>query len=87
MLATERDGRTAAGLSADMFGTSEHTVTVRAEMSRLRRIVGGLVLRRPYRFADWVDVVVRYPVVLEDVLPASTAPAVRRLRARHAVVS
>lgn len=83
ILATERDGRTAAGLSADMFGTPDHTVTVRAEMSRLRRIVGGLVLRRPYRFADWVDVDIRYPAVPEDVLPASTAPAIRRLRARR----
>lgn len=82
ILATASDGRTAAGLSADMFGTPEHTVTVRAETSRLRRIVGGLLLQRPYRFAGWVDVRVRYPAAAEDLLPASTAPAVCRIRAR-----
>jgi hypothetical protein len=80
ILATARDGRTAAELSADMFGAPEHTVTVRAETSRLRRIVGGLLIQRPYRFADWVDVRVRYPAAAEDILPSSTAPAVRRVR-------
>ena len=80
ILATARDGRTAAELSADMFGAPEHTVTVRAETSRLRRTVGGLLLQRPYRFADWVDVRVRYPAAAEDILPSSTAPAVRRVR-------
>ena len=71
--------RTALEL-ADMFGAPEHSVTVRAETSRLRRTVGGLLLQRPYRFADWVDVRVHYPVVAEDILPASTAPAVRDIR-------
>ncbi len=83
ILATARDGRSAAGLSADMFGAPEHTVTVRAETSRLRRIVGGPLLQRPYRFAGWVDVRVRYPAAAEDILPASTAPAVRDIRARR----
>ena len=55
-------------------------MTVRAETSRLRRIVGGLLIQRPYRFADWVDVRVRYPAAAEDILPSSTAPAVRRVR-------
>ena len=73
--------------SADMFGAPEHTVTVRAETSRLRRIVGGLLLHRPYRFADWVDVRVRYPAAPEDILPASTAPAVRHIRACRTVTA
>ena len=85
ILATARDGRTAAELSADMFGTPDHTVTVRAETSRLRRIVGGLLLQRPYRFADWVNARVHYPAASEDILPASTAPAVRHIRARPGV--
>jgi hypothetical protein len=85
ILATARDGRTSAELSADMFGAPEHTVTVRAETSRLRRIVGGLLLQRPYRFADWVTVRVHYPGAPEDILPASTAPAVRHIRARRTV--
>lgn len=80
ILATARDGRTAAQLSAGLFGEPEHTVAVRAEMSRLRRIVGGLLLQRPYRFADWVDVRVRYPAAGEDLLPGSAAPAVAAIR-------
>ena len=80
ILATARSGRTASELSCDLFGTADHVVSVRAEASRLRRIVGGLLLQRPYRFADWVDVQVRYPPDGEDLLPASTAPAIRALR-------
>lgn len=80
ILATARSGRTASELSCDLFGTAEHVASVRAEASRLRRIVGGLLLQRPYRFADWVDVQVRYPSDPEDLLPASTAPAIRALR-------
>lgn len=59
-------------------------MTVRAETSRLRRIVGGLLLQRPYRLADWVDVRVRFPAAGEDILPASTAAAVRDIRTQHA---
>jgi hypothetical protein len=81
ILATAPDGRTAAELSTAMFGAPGHAVTVRAETSRLRRIVGGLLLQRPYRFAGWVNVRVRYPAAAEDILPASTAPAVRDIRA------
>lgn len=81
VLATAPGGRTAAELSCDLFGTSGHTVAVRAEASRLRRIVGGLLLQRPYRFAGWTAVQVRYPAAPADLLPSSAAPAVRRLRA------
>jgi hypothetical protein len=83
ILATARDGRTAAELSRDVFGTPEHTVAIRAETSRLRKIMGGLLLQRPYRLADWADVRVRYPATPGDILPASTAPAVRTLRTRQ----
>jgi hypothetical protein len=37
-----------------LFGDDEHCVTVRAEMSRLRRAVGGLVTTNPYRLTDGV---------------------------------
>lgn len=40
VLACHREGRSAAQLSLDLFGDSERTVTVRAEMSRLRRQLG-----------------------------------------------
>jgi hypothetical protein len=44
-------GLTAAQLSTALFGDGDHLVTARAEVSRLRRAVGGLVLTNPYRLA------------------------------------
>ena len=49
-----RPGLTAAALSTALFGDGEHCVTVRAEVSRLRKVVGGLVTTNPYRLADGV---------------------------------
>jgi hypothetical protein len=68
-------GMDAGALSAALYGDREHLVTVRAEMSRLRRTLGGLLLARPYRIAPEVD------VALTDlgVLRSSTAPGIRRL--------
>ena len=77
VLASHRDGRSAAELSADLFGDAGRTVTVRAEMSRLRRHFGGILGAKPYRFADDVEVVVRRPPTPEAVLPHSLAPAIR----------
>ncbi len=37
------DGLSAAALSRSLFGDDEHLVTVRAEVSRLRRVVGAIV--------------------------------------------
>ncbi|WP_395293942.1 GAF domain-containing protein [Kitasatospora hibisci] len=81
LLAVERDGRSAAQLADALFGDPGRTVTVRAELSRLRRHLGGLLAHRPYRFADSVLVTVLGPEDPYDLLPASSAPAVRRLRA------
>ncbi|GAA1385760.1 GAF domain-containing protein [Kitasatospora putterlickiae] len=81
LLATERDGLSAAQLADALFGDPARTVTVRAELSRLRRYLGGLLAHRPYRFADSVLVTVAGPEDPYDLLPASSAPAVRRLRA------
>jgi hypothetical protein len=47
-------GLSAAALSTALFGDEEHLVTVRAEVSRLRRVVGGLVGTAPYRLTDGV---------------------------------
>jgi hypothetical protein len=47
-------GQTAAQLSTALFGDQEHCVTVRAEVSRLRKVIGGLVTTNPYRLADGV---------------------------------
>ncbi|MFP5253630.1 MAG: GAF domain-containing protein [Actinomycetes bacterium] len=44
-----RGGLSAAQLSRAIFGDDAHQVTVRAEVSRLRRTVGALVAAAPYR--------------------------------------
>ncbi len=51
------DGLGAADLSRALFGDDEHRVTVRAEVSRLRRVVGALVGTGPYRVVDGVRLV------------------------------
>lgn len=56
-----RAGLTAAQLSTALFGDDEHRVTVRAEVSRLRRVIGGLVCTHPYRLADGVALTVVGP--------------------------
>lgn len=55
-LARHRSGVTAAQMSTHLFGVDDRTVTVRAEMSRLRKRFGGLLMAGPYRFADGVEV-------------------------------
>lgn len=76
VLAVRRGGRTAAQLAADVFGDATRTVTVRAEMSRVRRHLAGVLAHRPYRFREEVEVEVRGPLDPADLLPHSTAPAV-----------
>jgi len=80
VLAAHPSGRTASQLSEDLFGDPGRTVTVRAELSRLRRHLGGVLDHRPYRFADHIDLVVERPADPSQLLPASAAPAVRALR-------
>ncbi|WP_225825202.1 GAF domain-containing protein [Streptomyces naphthomycinicus] len=80
LLAEHRTGRGAAGLAEDLFGDPSRTVTVRAEMSRIRRYLGELLQHRPYRFCDDTEVEVLLPEDLRDLLPQSTAPAVARKR-------
>ncbi|WP_354642748.1 GAF domain-containing protein [Kitasatospora camelliae] len=81
LLAVRREGLSAAGLAEAVFGDAARTVTVRAEFSRLRRHLGGLLAHRPYRLADSAEVSVEGPADPYDLLPGSTAPAVRELRA------
>jgi hypothetical protein len=64
-----RPGMTAAQLSTALFGDEEHCVTVRAEVSRLRRVIGGLVATNPYRLADGV----RLSVVPRELLHGAAA--------------
>ncbi|MFD9885963.1 GAF domain-containing protein [Streptomyces alboflavus] len=81
LLAVHRSGRTAAGLAADLFGDPARTVTVRAELSRVRRYLGGLLAHRPYRFHEDTDVQLLLPEDPSRLLPHSLAPAVLRARA------
>ncbi|MBQ7808349.1 MAG: helix-turn-helix domain-containing protein, partial [Rhodococcus sp.] len=57
------EGLTASQLASQLFGDPRKTVTVRAEMSRLRKRLAGILLAQPYRFDPAVRV--------------KTAPAVR----------
>ncbi|MFG2774389.1 GAF domain-containing protein [Streptomyces sp. NPDC048350] len=80
VLALHRDGRTAAELAEDVFGDRTRTVTVRAEMSRIRRNLASVLAHRPYRFSEEVEVSIVSPDHPADLLPHSTAPAVRSAR-------
>ncbi|WP_030766149.1 GAF domain-containing protein [Streptomyces sp. NRRL F-2664] len=80
LLAESPRGRSAAELSADLFGDPARTVTVRAELSRVRRHFGGVLTHRPYRFAEDVEVELIRPEDPAALLPHSTAPAVVRAR-------
>lgn len=79
-LALHREGRTAAELAEDVFGDATRTVTVRAEISRMRRHLAEVLAHRPYRFREGVGVEIVHPDEPADLLPRSTAPVVLRAR-------
>ncbi|BAJ31356.1 MULTISPECIES: GAF domain-containing protein [Kitasatospora] len=81
LLALHRDGLSAAQLADALFADPARTVTVRAELSRLRRHLGALLEARPYRLANCAGVVVLGPDEPHDLLPGSLSPTVRALRA------
>jgi hypothetical protein len=81
LLAVHRSGRGAAALAEDLFGDPSRRVTVRAEMSRIRRYCGELLQHRPYRFREDAEVEMLLPDDPRDLLPFSTAPAIARGRA------
>ncbi|MFE2328953.1 GAF domain-containing protein [Streptomyces sp. NPDC059385] len=80
LLAENPRGRSAAELAAELFGDPTRTVTVRAEMSRVRRRLAGVLTHRPYRFAPDVEVELIRPQDPAALLPHSTAPSVIRAR-------
>ncbi|HET6287411.1 MAG TPA: transcriptional regulator [Amycolatopsis sp.] len=51
-------GLSAEALSRALYGDAEHLVTVRAEVSRLRRLLGVIVDTRPYRLAASVGLTI-----------------------------
>ncbi|MFF8945095.1 GAF domain-containing protein [Streptomyces sp. NPDC014864] len=80
LLAVHRAGRSAAELAEDVFGDPARRVTVRAEMSRVRRYLGAFLEHRPYRFGQDAEVEVALPEDPRDLLPHSTARTVRNGR-------
>lgn len=75
-------GRSAADLARDLFDDEGRVVTVRAEMSRLRRAIGSVLLSGPYRIAPGVAASLALPSSPAAALPGSSAPVARRLAAR-----
>ena len=80
VLATEGSGLTASALARELFGDEGLAITVRAEMSRLRRHLGGVILAQPYRFDDTLTVLLLLPDDHFQLLPGSCAPAIVRAR-------
>jgi hypothetical protein len=80
VLAAYPQGRSAPELAEDLYGDRSRVVTVRAEMSRLRRQFVGLVSGKPYRFGESTTVDVLYPADMTMLLATSNAPAVRAAR-------
>lgn len=74
------DGRSAAELADDLFADASRTVTVRAEVSRLRRALGPVVAAQPYRLLDGVRGEIVPPPTDREVLPGSSAPVAAAYR-------
>lgn len=72
-------GRTAAELAEDLFADPTRVVTVRAEVSRLRRVLGSLLETQPYRLAATVRTSLVLPASGVPI-PGSSAPVVSGLR-------
>ncbi|MGX6601949.1 GAF domain-containing protein [Micromonosporaceae bacterium Da 78-11] len=95
LLLTHPEGRTGEQVGLDLYRDDQNPVTVRAELSRLRRILGPELLdSRPYRVrveltADFLDVTRlldrgrpadALAAYSGPLLPSSDAPGVVRLR-------
>jgi hypothetical protein len=97
VLAERPDGVTGEQLGVQLYGDEANPITLRAEMARLRRLLGDeLLASRPYRVripvrADFAELarLLEKGAVAEafrryrgPVLPVSEAPGVERLRRR-----
>ena len=95
LLASHPDGLSAERLGMELYGERDiHPVTLRAELSRLRQLLGPLLLSRPYRprealgtdcdtvtaALDTSDVGAALAAYRGPPLPLSEAPGVVRLR-------
>lgn len=82
-LVRHREGRSAAELANDLFADPTRTVTVRAEMSRLRRTLGPLLQHQPYRITGGVEPRLILPPERAGLMPESSAPIVNELRTQE----
>jgi hypothetical protein len=80
-LVRHREGRSAAELAHDLFADRTRTVTVRAEMSRLRRTLGPLLQHQPYRIPAGVEPRLILPADVANLMAESSAPIVTEVRA------
>lgn len=76
-------GARAADLADDLFADRSRVVTIRAELSRLRKSLGPIVLTQPYRITPEVSVEVVLPPTGSVLLPGSSAPVVHAARRGH----
>ncbi len=78
-------GLTAASLAEEIYGYEGKAVTVRAELTRLRRILGYRLAANPYRITTAMTADFQQPRNQFDaslLLPSSQAPGVIQLRHR-----
>lgn len=78
-----RKSMTVHQLSNALFGDPDHAVAVRAEVSRLRRVLGAVVQSRPYRLAESVHLTIELGNTDRladcDFVRHATAPGLRAL--------
>lgn len=98
LLAAHPDGLTGQALAWELYGDRDvNPVTLRAELSRLRQLLGSLLASRPYRLTSTVDTDAGFVAAAlrtdpggalaayrGPLLPDSEAPGVLRLRRRLA---
>lgn len=96
ILAQHPEGLSEDELAAALYGSSIKNVTIRAEISRLRRLLGSVILTRPYRLVadvrgDFLELLALLaqgagPAATKrysgKLLPSSMAPAVVETRCR-----
>lgn len=75
------DGLSAQALSRALFGDAEHVVTVRAEVSRLRRSLGAFVESQPYRLTGGVRMTVQPEPAASRFVRESSTHGIRSLTA------
>jgi hypothetical protein len=98
ILAQHPDGVTEKDLASALYGTPIKSVTIRAEISRLHKLLGPVIRTRPYRIAadvraDFLELAALLDgghhervarMESRDLLPSSEAPAIVAERARLA---